>query len=198
MDRDKFTKDIFMSDEPNMPESGDEYWNDNNSENDLKEIIIKKGDTLSQIALDYNTTIEKLAQINNISNPNLIFAGNKLLVPVKSESNKEQNNNENYTQNYQIYNVKKGDTLSQIAINFNTTVEKIVILNNIKNPNLIYAGQNIKIPIIYDSGNLLYTIKRGDTLYSISRRYNTTVANLVRINRIKNPNLIYAGNIIKI
>lgn len=181
-----------------MPEGGDEYWNDNNSENDLKEIIIKKGDTLSQIALDYNTTIEKLAQINNISNPNLIFAGNKLLVPVKSENNTEQDSNENYIQNYQIYNIKKGDTLSQIAINFNTTVEKIVILNNIKNPNLIYAGQKIKIPIIYDSGNLLYTIKRGDTLYSISRRYNTTVANLVRINRIKNPNLIYVGNIIKI
>lgn len=190
-----------MSNEPNIPEDGDEYWNDNNSgsnENDLKEILIKKGDTLSQIALDYNTTIEKLVQINNISNPNLIFAGNKLLVPVKSESNNEQNNNENYIQNYQIYSVKKGDTLLQIAINYNNTVEKIVSLNNINNPNLIYVGQKIKIPIVRYSGNVMYTIKQGDTLYSISRRYNTTVANLVRINRIKNPNLIYAGNVIKI
>lgn len=190
-----------MSNEPNIPEDGDEYWNDNNSgsnENDLKEILIKKGDTLSQIALDYNTTIEKLVQINNISNPNLIFAGNKLLVPVKSESNNEQNNNENYIQNYQIYSVKKGDTLLQIAINYNNTVEKIVSLNNINNPNLIYVGQKIKIPIARYSGNVMYTIKQGDTLYSISRRYNTTVANLVRINRIKNPNLIYAGNVIKI
>ena len=184
-----------------QPEDGDEYWNDNNGDSDeinLREIIIKKGDTLSQIAIDYNTTIEKLVEINNIRNPNLIYAGNRLLVPVTNSNSSDQENGENQLQDYQIYTVKKGNTLSQIAINYNTTVEKIVSLNNITNPNLIYIGQNIKIPIVRYSGNTTYTIKRGDTLYSISRRYNTTVANLVRINRIKNPNLIYAGNVIKI
>ena len=190
-----------MSDTQNIPEDGDEYWNDNNGDSDeinLREIIIKKGDTLSQIAIDYNTTIEKLVEINNIRNPNLIYAGNRLLVPVTNSNSSDQENSENKVQDYQIYTVKKGNTLSQIAINYNTTVEKIVSLNNITNPNLIYIGQNIKIPIVRCSGNTTYTIKRGDTLYSISRRYNTTVANLVRINRIKNPNLIYAGNVIKI
>ena len=190
-----------MSDTQNIPEDGDEYWNDNNGDSDeinLREIIIKKGDTLSQIAIDYNTTIEKLVEINNIRNPNLIYAGNRLLVPVTNSNSSDQENGENQLQDYQIYTVKKGNTLSQIAINYNTTVEKIVSLNNITNPNLIYIGQNIKIPIVRYSGNTTYTIKRGDTLYSISRRYNTTVANLVRINRIKNPNLIYAGNVIKI
>ena len=190
-----------MSDTQNIPEDGNEYWNDNNGDSDeinLREIIIKKGDTLSQIAIDYNTTIEKLVEINNIRNPNLIYAGNRLLVPVTNSNSSDQENGENQLQDYQIYTVKKGNTLSQIAINYNTTVEKIVSLNNITNPNLIYIGQNIKIPIVRYSGNTTYTIKRGDTLYSISRRYNTTVANLVRINRIKNPNLIYAGNVIKI
>lgn len=190
-----------MSDTQNIPEDGNEYWNDNNGDSDeinLREIIIKKGDTLSQIAIDYNTTIEKLVEINNIRNPNLIYAGNRLLVPVTNSNSSDQENGENQLQDYQIYTVKKGNTLSQIAINYNTTVEKIVSLNNITNPNLIYIGQNIKIPIVRYSGNTTYTIKCGDTLYSISRRYNTTVANLVRINRIKNPNLIYAGNVIKI
>ena len=190
-----------MSDTQNITEDGDEYWNDNNGDSDeinLREIIIKKGDTLSQIAINYNTTIEKLVEINNIRNPNLIYAGNRLLVSVTNSNSSDQENGENQLQDYQIYTVKKGNTLSQIAINYNTTVEKIVSLNNITNPNLIYIGQNIKIPIVRYSGNTTYTIKRGDTLYSISRRYNTTVANLVRINRIKNPNLIYAGNVIKI
>lgn len=190
-----------MNDTSNIPEGGDEYWNDNNGDSDemnLREIIIKKGDTLSQIAINYNTTIEKLVEINNIKNPNLIYAGNKLLVPEKNGYSNDQENSENKVQDYQIYTVKKGNTLSEIAVNYNTTVEKIVSLNNINNPNLIYIGQKIKIPFVRYSGNVIYTIKQGDTLYSISRRYNTTVANLVRINRIKNPNMIYAGNVIKI
>lgn len=198
VDRDKFTKDIFISNKIDIPEDGDEYIPDNSDEDNLKEITIQKGDTLSQIAIDYNTTINQLVQINNIENPNLIYAGNKLLVPINDNNIEVEENNPNYKENYQIYTVKRGDTLSQIAINYNVTLNELVNLNKIKNPNLIYVGQKLKIPMQSFSGNLLYKIQPGDTLYSISRRYNTTIANLVRINRIKNPNLIYAGNIIKI
>ena len=82
-----------------------------------------------------------------------------------------------------------------IANKFNTTVNKLVQLNNIKNPNLIYAGEVIKV--VGDT-RLTYTIKRGDTLWGIARRYNTTIARIVQINRIKNPNLIYPGNTIQL
>jgi len=99
--------------------------------------------------------------------------------------------------------VKKGDTLWNIAKVYDTTVSQIVRINNIKNPNYIYAGQRIIIPtqsqLIYNKKSyVLYKIRYGDTLYSISRRYNTSIANIVRLNRIQNPNLIYAGEIIKI
>ena len=198
VDRDKFTKEIFMSNKISIPEDGDENWNDNDEEKEnLKEIIIKNGDTLSELAMSYNTTVEYLVKINNIQNPNLIYAGNILLVPIQNSINNGENNVNN--KNYYIYTVKKGDTLSQIALNNNTTVANIANLNNIYNPNLIFIGQQLKIPLISNSKSyILYTIKYGDTLYSISRRYNTSIASLVRINRIKNPNLIYAGNIIKI
>ena len=204
VDRDKFTKEIFISNKINIPEDGDEIWNNNEDEQEsLKEIYIKRGDTLSGIAMTYNTTVEYLAAINNIKNPNLIYAGTTLLVPTGNNiSNEEPSNdesNKNNSENYFIYTVKKGDTISQIAINFNTSIYEIVNLNNIKNPNLIYIGQNIKIPKYYnDKQYQLYKIKYGDTLYSISRRYNTSIAYLVRINRIKNPNLIYAGDLLKI
>ena len=204
VDRDKFTKEIFISNKINIPEDGDEIWNNNEDEQEgLKEIYIKRGDTLSWIAMTYNTTVEYLATINNIKNPNLIYAGTTLLVPTGNNiSNEEPSNdesNKNNSENYFIYTVKKGDTISQIAINFNTSIYEIVNLNNIKNPNLIYIGQNIKIPKYYnDKQYQLYKIKYGDTLYSISRRYNTSIAYLVRINRIKNPNLIYAGDLLKI
>lgn len=204
VDRDKFTKEIFISNKINIPEDGDEIWNNNEDEQEgLKEIYIKRGDTLSGIAMTYNTTVEYLATINNIKNPNLIYAGTTLLVPTGNNiSNEEPSNdesNKNNSENYFIYTVKKGDTISQIAINFNTSIYEIVNLNNIKNPNLIYIGQNIKIPKYYnDKQYQLYKIKYGDTLYLISRRYNTSIAYLVRINRIKNPNLIYAGDLLKI
>ena len=199
VDKDKFTKEVFMNDKIDPPEDYDEEWNENNDEinnENLTQITVKRGDTLSQIAIKYNTTVQKLVELNEINNPNLIYIGQKLLVPVVDENNEE---NGEYVESYQRYYVKKGDTLSQIALNYKTTVNKIVSLNNINNPNLIFIGQKLIIPKISYSGNYkLYTIKRGDTLYSISRRYNTTIANLVRINRIQNPNIIYAGRTIKI
>ena len=198
VDRDKFTKEIFFNNKIDIPENGDEEWNSSSEEQDenLTQIYIKRGDTLSGLAIKYNTTVEFLAKINNIKNPNLIYAGDKLFVPVVN-SNEENVNGE--IGNYNIYTVKKGDTLSQLALNYNTTVETIAELNNINNPNLIFIGQKLKIPKTNNNKNpMFYTIKYGDTLYSISRRYNTSIANLVRINRIKNPNLIYAGNVIKI
>lgn len=111
------------------------------------------------------------------------------------------NNNVNDT-NKQIINyvVKSGDTLSEIAYRYGTTVSIIAELNGIHNVNLIYTGQNLKIPVkLSDSqenqtGKIIYTIKRGDTLWGISRRYGVSVQNIVSWNNIKNPNLIYSGN----
>ena len=100
------------------------------------------------------------------------------------------------------YTVKKGDTLSHIAKRFGTTVSNLVKINNIKNPNLIYPGQKLKI-----SGSVTntkstaqyYTVKKGDTLSHIAVRYKTTVSNLVKLNpSIKNPNLIFPGQRIRV
>lgn len=99
--------------------------------------------------------------------------------------------------------VKRGDTLSKLAIKYKTTVNLIVEFNNIKNKNLIYTGQILKIPystqeIKGETNHIIYTIKRGDTLTQIAKKFNTTVSELVKLNHIKNPNLIYAGDTLKI
>jgi LysM repeat protein len=93
------------------------------------------------------------------------------------------------------YKIQAGDTLSKIAAKFGTTVNELVQLNGIKNPNLIYAGSVLKVPT---GGSQYYTIKSGDTLSKIAGKFGTTVENLVRLNNIKNPNLIYAGTKIKV
>ncbi|TWK39685.1 hypothetical protein CHCC20347_4441 [Bacillus paralicheniformis] len=99
------------------------------------------------------------------------------------------------------YTVKKGDTLSEIAQKYGTTVKALQSLNNIKDPNKIYVGQKLKI-----SGNVskssnkkqYYTIKSGDTLSGISKKFNTSIKTLQAWNDIKNPNKIYAGQKIRV
>ena len=100
-----------------------------------------------------------------------------------------------------VYVVKRGDTLSRIALNYGTTVSQIVRENNISNPNLIYPGQRLVVKtqgMETELGHSCYKVVRGDTLYSIARRYNTTIANIVMLNRIQNPNLIYPGECLRL
>lgn len=94
---------------------------------------VKKGDTLSGIASQFGTTSRVLANLNNIQNPNLIYPGQVIVLPGGSSSGK-------------TYTVKKGDTLSEIAPRFGTTVQTLVRLNGIQDPNRIYAGQVLRLP----------------------------------------------------
>ena len=72
----------------------------------------------------------------------------------------------------------------------------LVERNHIADPNLIYVGEVLQIP--QQDTDIIYQIKTGDTLWAISRRFHVTVSDLVRENHIKNPNLIYAGESLKI
>ena len=97
---------------------------------------VKSGDTLSSIAKKYGTTYQKLAQYNNISNPNIINVGQVIKIP---------NNNTNNKVQVEYYNVKSGDNLSNIAKKYGTSVNQLVSWNNIANANLIYVGQNLRV-----------------------------------------------------
>ncbi len=119
-------------------------------------------------------------------------------------------NSENETQDFntqtQDYIVQKGDTLSGIALKFGTTVQELVELNQIQNPNLIFPGQVLKI--ITNStingqetratGSIVYTVQRGNTLSQIAQNYGVSVAHIVEINDIQNPNLIFPGEKLRI
>ena len=131
VDLDRFAEDILLSSTEEIPE----VENPKSHYEDRIKYKIKPGDTLSEIALKYNTTVRHLAQINNIKNPNLIYAGEIITI----------SHNRNDKINGKTYVVKWGDTLSEIAVKYNTTVSKLVKLNNVSNPDLIYAGETLKI-----------------------------------------------------
>lgn len=98
---------------------------------------------------------------------------------------------------YVTYVIQPGDTLSGIAQRYGTTVNALASLNGIADPDLIYAGNTIRVP--ENGGNAqYYTIQPGDTLSGIAQRYGTTVSALASLNGISDPDLIYAGNTIRI
>jgi len=95
------------------------------------------------------------------------------------------------------YTVKSGDTLSAIAKKYNTTVDALVQLNGIKNKNVISVGQVLKVTATAATAST-YTIKKGDTLSTIAQKYNTTVDVLVKLNGIKNKNVISVGQVLRL
>ena len=114
-------------------------------------------------------------------------------------NNYKENNSDNPAEIN--YVVKKGDTLIGIAKKYNTTYQELAKYNNIKNPNKIYVGQIIKIPTSESIKPTTYIVKKGDTLSSIAKKYNTTWQKIYDKNKNiigNNPNKIYPGQILTI
>ena len=180
---------------------------------------VKGGDTLSRIARQFNTTVNKLATLNDIHNVNRIYVGQRLLVRQPAEQQQQQTTPKrtetNTTTNSNTYTVKSGDTLSGIAGKFNTTYTQLAQLNHISNPNVIHVGQVLTLhqttaqnttnhqesqqnKQVTTSANGTYTVKSGDTLSQIAARFNTTTSALASTNHISNPNLIEVGQQLRI
>lgn len=104
--------------------------------------IVKRGDTLSAIARMYGTTVTAIAQANGITNPSRIYTGQKLIIPAGGSVSSSGGT----ASGSKVYIVQRGDSLARIAARYGTTVDAIVRANNLRNPNLIYAGQKLIIP----------------------------------------------------
>ncbi|KST89354.1 Phage lysin 14-beta-N-acetylmuramidase or lysozyme [Lactococcus lactis subsp. lactis] len=94
--------------------------------------IVQTGDTLSGIASNWSTNWQELARQNSLSNPNLIYTGQVI---------RFTGGQSGFTS--RTYTVRSGDNLSSIACRLGTTVQSLILLNSISNPNVIYAGQTL-------------------------------------------------------
>ncbi|OOO00035.1 MAG: hypothetical protein ATN35_09510 [Epulopiscium sp. Nele67-Bin004] len=135
VDLDYFKDTLLVNSNTSEDTTSSESTDNTSSTSKVMIYTIESGDTLSGIAEKYGTTVQELASLNNISNENLIYAGQSLKIPVSSTSSSDIS-----------YTVQNGDTLSQIAEDYDTTVDELVDLNGISNPNLIYIGQVLQIP----------------------------------------------------
>ena len=139
--------------------------------------IVQAGDSLYSIAQQYNTTVNDIKKMNNLTSNNLSI-GQRLKIPVISSDDN-------------IYIVKAGDTLYSIAMANNTNVLELKRLNNLTS-NDLYVGQKLRLGMksaapVNSVGR--YTVKTGDTLYSIAKRYNISVNELKSANNLMSNSL---------
>ncbi len=138
------------------------------------EYVVKKGDTLYGIANKYNVSIDNLKSYNNLSTDSLSI-GQKIKIP-----DNKVNSNE--------YVVKSGDSLYSISRKYGVSVDELMSVNNLKSTVLSF-GQVLKIPNSGEVTNVIYTVKKGDSLWSIAKNNKTTVDAIVKLNNLSNANL---------
>ena len=155
--------------------------------------IVKSGDTLYGISNQFGVSVTELAELNGIKG-SFLQVGQELSIPLNSGTNPN---------NMFMYTVKPGDTLYGIAKKYGVTVDEIMKLNYFTNT-ILQPGQVIRIPEMYFKEEEMYmpsyinyTVKPGDTLYSIARSNNISIDTLIKDNGLTS-NTLSPGQIIRI
>ncbi|MEE0700167.1 MAG: LysM peptidoglycan-binding domain-containing protein [Bacilli bacterium] len=160
--------------------------------------MVQKGDSLWSIANANNTTVDELANLNDLAN-NTIYVGQVLQIPSSGDGN------QNIPSTDTVYVVQRGDTLYSIAQKYNTTVGAIRSKNNLTSDTLS-VGQILTIPgdiestgeeDVTEDTTTTYVVKRGDSLYTIASTYGVTVDELKNANGIVGD-IITVGQVLTI
>jgi peptidoglycan endopeptidase LytF len=156
---------------------------------------VQPGDSMFLIAQRFGVSLEALIAANpQIPNPNLIFPGQIVCVPRTGDG---------CPLGTFAYTVQPGDSMFLIAQRFGVSLNALIQANpQIPNPNLIFPGQIVCVPITSKTprcpaGTFAYTVQSGDTMFNIARRFGVSLDDLIRANpQIPNPNLIKPGQIV--
>lgn len=188
------SKNIFAQKYENIPEESLYFFHK-----------IRKGESVSSISKKYGVSPFSIIQANNLSKKYRIYAGDYLKIPnMPSQPKPKKEKVYKYTTNSKgqiIYTVRNGDNLSDIATYFKTTPYEIAQVNNIRNQNRISKGQKLVIPSQRKEASketLSYTVRKGDNLWRIAKRFDTTPKKIAQINGIKKSNLLRPGQKLKI
>lgn len=188
--------------------------------------IVRKGDTLWSIAQQYNLSVDLVLTTNNIANSELISIGQEVKIPslkdvviekniaaqpVIDQKNNNINNNVSQPKKAEpvVYTVNAGDNLWNISREYGVSVEVIVGVNNLREKDLLSLGQKLEIPAIGGGGVsnsnqkqeptiITYTVVKGDTLWSISQRYDVNMSTIISTNNLKEISRLSIGQKLKL
>lgn len=158
--------------------------------------IVARGEHLSGIAASYGVDLGTLISYNGITNPSIVYVGQRLVIPGGSAGQSAPSSSGG------VYTVRRGDTMSQIAQRFGMTTAQLMSLNGLRNASFVWVGQRLRVsgsPVAVSdaSANVgsgsTYVVQRGDTLSVIAQRYNTSVAALMSANGLASSRVIWVG-----
>lgn len=147
--------------------------------------IVKSGDSLWSIATDYGVSVDEIIELNNLGTT-LLQIGQQILIPKKVETIKN------------VYIVKAGDNLYSIANKYGITVDDLKKANNLTSNNLsinqelIIPGYTSEEPIEQPANEITYIVQKGDSLWSIAKKYDINVNELKSYNNLTS-NLLTIG-----
>ena len=179
---------------------------------------VKAGDNLSKIAKRYGVSLNELLELNGLTRNSILRIGQTIKIPAGAKPAAETSSASSASSGTSAlsgaattgYVVQKGDSLSKLAIKFNTSVKKIMELNGLKSTN-IRVGQKLKLPEAGSAagstgssksdsealkGKRVHKIAKGETLGLLSKKYNISIAKLMDLNSIKDPRKIQVGQVL--
>ena len=164
---------------------------------------VTSGETLSSIAARYKVRQQDLIALNNLRDANNIYIGQTLKLPGSASSGIRASASR--------HKVTRGETLGTIAVRYKVRQQDLIALNNLRDANHVELGQTLKLPqgavipkpkptakpkpvaIKAKPNATSHTVARGQTLTQIARAYDVSVASLISINNIANPNKLLVG-----
>ena len=171
---------------------------------------VRRGDTLGGIAKRFGTTVDRLVALNNMDQAHFIKPDQVLRVPGGRAAASPAVDEPVQPQKPRHYRVRRGDTLGRIAKRFDTTVDRLVALNNMDQAHFIKPNQVLRVPggrmaaspavdePVQPQRPQRYRVRPGDSLSVIAARFNTTIATLAMVNGLSRPYLIKPGQVLDV
>ncbi len=146
--------------------------------------IVQPGDTLTDLAQRFNTSVEALQIANNLANTR-IFPGQRLSLPSDADTVPD------------TYVVRSGDTLYDIAVAFNMTTDQLIARNNLDGT-IIQVGQELVLNSDTPLEPLQITVRPGDNLWQLARDYEVTVRELRAANNLSAQAILRPGDMLTV
>ena len=174
--------------------------------------IVTPGETLSQIAARYGTTVARLRQLNNLSDINHVWYGQRLVVDSGNTAAAPAPGNQGVAGG--DYRVRAGDSLTKIARRYDISLAQLARMNRMSPSRWLYTGQALKVPDsapaaqsspsqVGSAGQNAgavqdYTVRAGDTLNILARRHGTTLRQLMSMNGMTSAGWLYVGQVVRV
>ena len=177
---------------------------------------VRGGDTMWDIARAFGTTVAELRRVNSIGRGSRIYVGQKLRIPSSAKKLKDKNidlstkaepvyadkgngkSGSSAPESTRKYKVRSGDTLWDIARMHGTTTTALRRLNGLGRSSRIYPGQELMVSSTNGPKWVYHKVRRGETLGRIAYRYRTSIARILAVNDINDPDRLSVGQTLRI